>query len=63
MNKKETLFLHQLWLLVEESLKLNRYLIETMQAGPMSQESHKEARARLERIEQKFARVKANPGE
>jgi hypothetical protein len=49
--------------LVDESLKLNRYLIETMQAGPMSEDAYKGAMARLEHIEEKFSRIKANPGE
>jgi hypothetical protein len=63
MSKKQTLFLHQLMALVDESLKLNRYLIETMQAGPMSEDAYKGAMARLEHIEEKFSRIKANPGE
>jgi hypothetical protein len=63
MNKTQTLFIHQLLLLIDESLKLNRYLLETIQDGPMDKDAHAEAMETFDRIEQKFRRAKADPGQ
>jgi hypothetical protein len=63
MNKTQTLFIHQLLDVIDESLKLNRYLLKTIQEGPMDKKAHAEEMETVDRIEQKFRRVKANPGQ
>jgi hypothetical protein len=60
MDKRQTEFLLSLFSILDDSLALNRHLIESIQAGigPISVENYQLALQKLERIEIKYARLK-----